>query len=479
MTLVLAVAFSVPAAAQDLPTTGVVDTRFGKLELTDGYPTKATVKKLYDEIDFQRGCQSFLWALPAVGFHGLHLAHLDTFGAKDGDVVLYKDLKDKAGMLTPNITTIYAMSFWNIDKQGPLVVEVPEGLTAGGVLDIWQRPVTDTGQTGPDKGKGGKYLILGPKSEEVNAEGYFVKRSPSVQLWFATRGLAPDRKAAEETLHGHKLYSWKDREKPGETKFVEIGGKAWKSAQPVGLDYWRYLAEVLDPEPVEARDRFFLAMLAPLGIEQGKRFSPDERQKRILTEAARVGEIMARTIAYEKRMPGAEVWPGKHWEYANLVELNQEGKAYAQLDERGSWFYEAIGNSAGMQGRILGFGQAYLETSKDKDGDSLQGGKSYRLHVPPKVPIKQFWSITLYDNVTRGPVMTDQGASDLSSRKPDLITNADGSIDVYIGPTKPEGRKNWIKTNSGKGWFPYFRFYGPTEAYFDKTWSLPDIERVK
>jgi hypothetical protein len=476
---VIAASFTIPIFAQELPTTGTIDSPLGKLELTHGYPTEATAKKLYDDIDFQRACQAYLWALPAVGFEGLHLAHLNTFGAKNGDIVLYKDLKDKAGKLTPNITTVYAMSFWDVDKQGPLVVEVPAGATAGGVMDIWQRPVTDLGQTGADKGQGGKYLILGPHSEEIKADGYTVKRSPTNQLWFATRGLAPDAKAAEETLRAHKLYSWNNRDKRGEQKFVDIGGKQWTSAQPVSLDYWRYLSDVLQPEPIQERDRFFLAMLAPLGIQQGKSFAPDERQRKILTEAAQVGEIMARTNAYDKRLPGAEVWPNTHWEYANMVELNQEGKDYAQLDERGSWFYEAIGNSAGMQGRILGFGQAYLETSKDKDGDWLVGDTSYRLHVPPNVPAKQFWSITLYDNVTRGPAITDQGASDLSSRKPDLVTNSDGSVDVYIGPTQPEGQKNWIKTTLGKGWFPYFRFYAPTEAYFNKTWSLPDIEKVK
>src|SRR5262245_17897193 len=212
------VVFAAPSYAE------TVDTRIGKLEVENGYPTKATAKKLFDEMDFQRATQAFLWALPAVGFHGLHLAHLNTFGAKDGDVVLYRDLKDKAGMLTPNITTVYAMSFWNIDKQGPLVVEVPPGLTAGGVIDVWQRPVTDLGQTGPDKGKGGKYLILGPRSEDIKADGYFVQRSPTVQLWFATRGLAPDAHAAEETLREHKLYAWKSRAKPGETTFLTIGG---------------------------------------------------------------------------------------------------------------------------------------------------------------------------------------------------------------------------------------------------------------
>jgi hypothetical protein len=129
-----------------------VNTRIGKIELQAGYPSKASAEKLYDEMDFQRATQAFIWALPAVGFHGLHLAHRNTFGAKDGEVVLYVTLKDKAGMLTPNLTTLYLMTFWNLAEQGPLIVEVPAGATAGGFLDIWQRPITDTGQTGPDRG---------------------------------------------------------------------------------------------------------------------------------------------------------------------------------------------------------------------------------------------------------------------------------------------------------------------------------------
>jgi len=451
-------------------------TRLGKLDLANGFPTEETAKKLYDEIDFSRATQAFIWALPAVGFHGLHLAHLKIFGAKDGEIVVYKDLKDKAGMLTPNLTTIYLMSFWNLVAQGPLVVEVPAGLTAGGVIDVWQRPITDIGQTGPDKGQGGKYLILPPGDDDVKTDGYYIKHSPSVQVWFATRGLSPDTKAAEETLRQHRLYSWNERETRPETNYIPVAGKRWTSKQPRNLDYWRYLSDLFQPEPIEARDRFFFAMLHPLGIEKGKPFKPDARQKRILTEAAKVGEIMARCVAYEKRFASATVWPGKHWEYANLVELDQEGKNYSQLDERGSWFYEAIGNSAGMQGRTLGFGQAYLETSKDRKGARLDGGKNYHLRVPANPPVKQFWSITLYDNVTRGPVITNQGAADLSSRQ-ELVKNGDGSVDLYFGATKPASANvNWIKTLPGKGWFPYFRFYGPTEPYFDKSWQLPDVE---
>lgn len=468
--LIAAASFVTFAQAQ------TVATRLGDLQFENGYPSKAAAEKLFDEMDFQRATQAYIWALPAIGFQALHRAQLGAFGAKDGDVTLFQDLKDKAGMLTPNITTLYAFSFWNLKEKGPLVVEVPAGLTAGGVEDIWQRPVTDMGQTGPDKGNGGKYLILPPDAEDMKPDGYIVVRSPTMQLWFATRGLDPDPAKAETLVRQHRLYAWKDRDHPATTNYIPVAGRPWQSAQPDNLDYWRMLADLFQPEPVEARDLMMFGMLRPLGIEAGKPFNPDPRQAKILTDAAKVGELMARANAFDKRIQDSTVYPGKRWEYANLVELNQEAKTYAQFDERASWFYEAIGNSAGMQGRIVGFGQVYLETSKDKAGNWLDGGKTYHLHVEANPPVKQFWSITLYDNVTRGPLVTEEGASDLSSRKPDLATNADGSVDLYFGPTKPTTAANWIKTSAGKGWFPYFRFYGPTQPYFDKTWQLNDIE---
>lgn len=449
-------------------------------QFENGYPSRETAEKLYDEMDYQRATQAYLWALPAVGYKALYDTQSKTFGAANGDVVFYRDLKDKAGMLTPNITTLYAFSFWDLAKQGPMVVDVPAGLTAGGVMDIWQQPITDMGQTGPDKGAGGKYLILPPGSEPVTADGYYVVQSPSNQVWFGTRGLDPDKAVAEATVRKHRIYSWNQRDNAPETKYLEVAGKDWQSAQPNTLEYWRLLAELYANEPVAPRDRMMFGMLKALGISPGQEFKPDARQARILTEAAKTGDLMARTIAYEKRFEGATVYPGKQWEYAVKFDLNQEDpeQTRVQFDERASWFYEAIGMSAGMQGRIVGFGQVYLETSKDKDGNWLDGGKTYKMRVEPNPPVRQFWSITLYDNLTRGPLITDQGAADLSSRKPDLVTNADGSVDVYFGPERPAGATNWIKTTAGKGWFPYFRFYAATEPYFEKSWQLNDIERV-
>jgi hypothetical protein len=456
-----------------------LSTRIGELGMESGYPSAAAIEKLYDERDFQRACQVHNWALPMVGFHALHLAQRDQIGVKDGDVAIFLDLADKKGMLTPNITTLYAFTFWDLAQKGPLVIEAPAGLIAGGVLDLWQQPITDIGQTGPDKGAGGKYLILPPGSKDMAAPGFRVFKSPTAQVWFGTRGLDPDPAKAQATVRSHKIYGWNDRAKAGATNYVLVSGKEWTSAHPTDVRYFKLIAEALMNEPVQTRDRVTQAMLASLGIEKGKPFNPDERMTKILNDAAMVGELTARANAYEKKFKGAKVWEGRKWEYANLVELNQEDSNYTQVDERASWFYEAIGNSTGMQGRVLGFGQAYLETSKDKAGNWLVGSKSYRIHIPADVPARQFWSITLYDNVTRYPLVTDQGSADISSRK-DIDKNADGSVDVYFGPTKPAGsNRNYIKTLPGKGWFPYFRFYAPSEAYFDKSWQLNDIEEIK
>ena len=208
------------ATAQSVPT------RLGDLTLENGFPSRQTADRLYDEMDFQRATQAYLWALPAVGFKALYDAQTKTLGASNGDIMFYRDLADKAGMLTPNITTLYAFSFWDLARQGPMVVEVPQGLTAGGVMDIWQQPITDMGQTGPDKGAGGKYLILPPGSPEIDAPGYIIFRAPSNQVWFGTRGLDPDRAVAEATLRKFNIHGWNQRDRPAPTKFLEVGGRA-------------------------------------------------------------------------------------------------------------------------------------------------------------------------------------------------------------------------------------------------------------
>ncbi len=467
-------------AHAQLPTNGAIDSPIGKLEIVNGYPSQETVKKLYDSLDYQRAVQAYLWALPYVAMGQWQDEQRNKFGARDLDYVDYFDYKDKLGLLTANATTPYSMAFPNLEKTGPLVFEFPEGQIAGGIADFWQRPITDTGALGPDKQKGGKYLILGPNDPDMKPAGYFVFRCPTNNVWSGQRGLSADLNEAQAVIGKMRVYPYSQRDNPPATRHIRPEGRKWSGEQPRGLAYWTLLSRLINEEPVLERDRIMLATLVPLGIEKNKPFSPDERQKKILQEASDVGELMARTNGYAKRFPGATVWPGEKWEYALfLKETDQELPTHTQLDERSSWFYEAVGVTVGMMGRTVGAGQVYLESSKDSADNWFDGGKHYTLRVPKDAPVEQFWSLTVYDNETR--CLIDSGTYPDRSSRDDIVRNADGIVDLYFGPTLPAGKpaSNWIKTLPDKGWFTYFRLYGPKQSYFDKTWVLPDIEPLK
>jgi hypothetical protein len=244
------------------------------------------------------------------------------------------------------------------------------------------------------------------------------------------------------------------------------------------MEYWERLNDVIQSEPIEPRDIFFHAMVRPLGLEKGKPFKPDARQTKILTDAALVGEAMAKANTADRRFAGVKYRPDGHWDFALQLDADDPDAFWNLLDERASWFYEAIGAGPAMAPKRPGPSSAYLSAYKDKAGKWLDGGNVYRLRVPANAPIKLFWSVTVYDVDTRALILNEQKIADRSSRM-DLRKNADGSVDIYCGPKAPAGfEKNWIPTVPGKNWFAYFRFYNPTEAYFDRSWPLPDFELV-
>ena len=462
--------------------TGEIDTRVGNLTFELGLPTEKTVGNLFDEVDFQRACQAYLWALPIVNISEWQRAHEQEFGAGDGDIVIYDSIADKVGILTPNATTPYIIAFANLSRTGPLVIDYPQGLSAGGVLDFWQRPVFDMGMTGPDKGAGAKYLVIGPGQDTPHAEGYTVFHSPTLNIGLGYRVLETDPAKAKALMTAVRVYSYSKRENPPQNKFLTPGGKVWSQMPPRGMTYWECLATILNQETLADRDRFFLAMLRPLGIEKGEPFQPDARQKKILAEGALVGEAMAKANSFEKRFEGSRYRSDAHWGFVFVPSFSpeQDMGTYSQLDERAAYTYEAVWTTAGMVTKTPGVGQAYLDVYRDKEGHPFDGGKKYHLRVPPNPPAKQFWSVTLYDLDTRGFIQNKEQIVDRSSRLPDLAKNADGSVDIYFAPSAPKGfEKNWIPTVPGQSWFPLFRLYGPLEAYFNKSWPLLDIEKVK
>ncbi len=456
---------------------GTIKTRIGELSFThdfeNGYPTPETTQKLFDEIDFQRACQAYLWGLPIVGFAQWQHAHETTLGARSCDIVFYPDYASKRGLLTANATTPYALSFINLSEVGPVVIDMPEAdIQGGGATNFWQIEIATIEQPG-------RYVFHAPGTPPPTVEGAQVFEATTNNILFGFRLMSGDEQAQRDTLSQVRIFPLARLKDPPKVTIVDVGDRLWQGWHPRGLEYFERLADILGREPVDERDRFYLAMLRPLGIRRGEPFNPDERQKRILIDAALVGEAMAKANDFaNNRLPQAHYYDGSHWEIATRSPSDQRWEDHEALDGRAAWFYEAVTNDKTMQSTTPEEGQIYLGAYKDADGDWLDGANHYRLHVPPDPPAKAFWSTTVYDVSTRCLIDNKQQLADRSSRM-DLLVNDDGSVDIYYGPTAPAGKEqNWIPTVPGRSWFTYFRLYGPKKEYFERSWVLPDIEKV-
>jgi len=452
-----------------------IETRIGRLEFThdfaNGYPTDRTVEKLYDARDFQRACQAYLWSLPAVSFTAWQRGITKELGARNGQIVAILSYEARRGILTANATTPYYLGFADL-SAGPLVMVMPPRGVQGGISDAWQ--ISLPGTEAP-----GTYLVLGPGQDApADMGGFEIRHSPTFNIFLGLRLTDPDPQRAKEALAQLKMYPFAQRAKPPTTEILDSGTKAWSGLPPRGMEYWQRLDDVIQREPIAPRDVFFHAMLRPLGLTKGKRFRPDARQKKILSDAALVGEAMAKANSADRRFAGVKYRRSTHWDYALQLDADAPETFWDLLDERASWFYEAVGAGPAMAPKRPGPSSAYLSAYKDKAGKWLDGGTSYRLRVPSNPPIKLFWSVTVYDVDTRALIRNKQKIADRSSRM-DLRKNRDGSVDIYCGPKAPAGfEKNWIPTVGGRNWFAYFRFYQPTDAYFNRSWPLSDFERV-
>jgi hypothetical protein len=456
---------------------GKVDTRIGTLEFDNQYPTKESMKTLLDSMDFHGATQAYLWGIPMAAFSNLQYYADNVWKLRQGELVNYSNLQRKLGILTANATTPYIIGTVNLAKTGPFVIDLPAGPIAGMVDDFWERPITDLGLPGPDKGKGAKYLVLPPGYKGDVPKGYSVVKSPTENMLIGIRMLDADPKKATALQEKVRTYALKDAAQPPKNLFPAPETKYYWGP-PRGMAFWERLHEVLNREVVAERDRFFMAMLKRVGIEKGKPFNPTPRQKKILEEAAFVGEAMAKANDLAKRTT-EPYWKGANWKIALGLDPSQQQENYDQLDERAAWMYEAATTSAGMVTTTPGLGSVYLASYADKNGNWLEGGKNYKLHIPPNPPAEQFWSIAVYSWDSRTLINNEQKRAAQSSRQ-DLIKNADGSVDLYYGPKAPKGKeKNWVQTIPGQGWWVYLRFYAPTKAYFDKSWSMGDFERVE
>jgi hypothetical protein len=513
-----------------ITTPDVVESRIGTLEFTDGMPSQDTLDKVYDNLDFTHAFEAFVNTVQGVGFQATHRGLLDA-GVQDNEVILFSELMDaKTLWLVANADTVYAMSILDL-TQGPMVLEIPPKIL-GIIDDGWGRWVIDFGGPGPDRGLGGKYLVLPPGYDGPLPEGgFFIARAGTMyDLWFGRMFLENnDPEAGVDLIRKFlKIYPYEPGgvgtsyaaflrgetqlgpiTPPPETVFHEGSGKVINTIPPNDYSYYEMLNEVVQQEPPGSLDPELMGSIAAIGIVKGQPFAPDARMRRILTEAVEVANATARSLFMRPRDPSWYYYPGSAWMPFTMSVVGYDfetpppeiegpvkdgvrtptsvktfpSTGYRLLDARTSVFYGGFGTAPAVAMRASGIGSQYLIATLDANKEYFDGAKTYQVTLPKDIPARSFWSLTLYDNQTRSMLDTPQRyprAGSQSYPSPAAEPNADGSTTVYFAPEQPDGvaRGNWIQTVPGRGWFVLLRLYGPLEPFFDKSWRPGEIELV-
>ncbi len=490
----------------EIMTPETVETKYlGTLEFSDGRPSTETADKVYDHLAYLRGVEVFLSLMPAASLEALRMGHVDNGITSSNHVGITEELMDSNPLfLTGNTDTVYASAFLDLERDGPTVVEVPAGSGPGTLNDAFFRFVVDMGAPGPDRGQGGKYLILPPDYDgpaiEIPADGsavsvtaggvtgdYFVVTSPSYTNWLILRGFLVDGltdTANRMFEEGLKIYSLAEASNPPGMQFTNLSRMVINTVHANNEVFYEELDHVLQKEPVDFIDPELRGLAAAIGIQKGKPFAPDGRMQAILKDAAAVGNATARSIALQMRDPEGFMYEGSQWKTAFIGGdyrwLRDDGAGGRHLDARTLFFYLATVNTPAMAMELIGAGSQYAWAERDSNGEFLDGARNYTLTIPANVPAVNFWSVVVYDPQTRSQLQTGQPFPSRNNLKYELIENEDGSVTLYFGPEAPEGKEiNWIQTVPGKGWFTILRLYGPLEPWFDKTWQPGEIEAVE
>jgi len=523
LTSTTALAQVAPEIVRSLGAPDTAETRAGTLEFKDGVPTAETASKIYDTLDFTRALNAYNNSYRGASALAI-VKGFEEIGAKPGDVVIFSKLMDSTSLfLTANADTVYYLAGLDLSK-GPVVVEQPSD-AVGTINDMWFSWIIDVGGPGPDRGLGGKYLIVGPDYDGPLPEGgYFVAHSKTNFALYASRAYLVNndpQPAIDNVKKNLKIYPYKPgsygtsiaqalegtvslagEPKVPETKFIEGSDLSFNTIPPSDFGFFELLNENVQNEPATSYDVELAGQFAAIGIVHGKKFAPDERMKKILTDAAMVGQATGRALNwryaiqhpdwayYEGSQWGSMLWQGgayfetppPNFKDGKFEPLDPTGAR--TLDSRTAFYYGYTLDSPGMIMRIPEVGSQYLMSFLDPSGTPFDGSKTYSVTLPKGIPAKAFWSFTLYDNQTRSMLQTPQKyprAGSQSYPSPAAEAAPDGSTTVYFGPTQPEGvaRGNWIQTDPSKGWFTILRLYSPLPSFFDKSWRLSEITEVK
>ena len=473
------------------------------LPFAENRPTPETARTLRDELLFQRATQAYLWALPLINTLGMKVGSEKAFGAGYDVLPVWKKRLDaKTLVTTPNSDVIYAMGYVDLGKDGPLVFEAPPGLQ-GILLDAWQRPIPvdggmffgDVGLPGPDAGKGGTFLLVPPGYEGPVPDGCFVYRSATNTVFVFLRAFYqdPDDLApAVALIERSRIYPLGGKEDARPMRFPDASGVPVDMLPIRDGTAFDELKKLVESEGDTLADADALGLLAAIGIARGQPFAPDASTRAILDHAAKTAYKMSRVIGFEEAVAGRSlrIFPDRRW-INPMADATAERPAgpfdlgwrrvaggFLDLDARIWFFTNYYSVSPGMLSQTPGRGAKYMIAFVDSRGENLSGASRYRLNLPPDIPAANFWSVTLYEAENGSGLANGQPFPSLGSRDAP-VQNADGSTDLFLGPTAPVGKeRNWLATVPGRGYFAILRLYGPTAAAIDKSWKPGDIEKA-
>ena len=456
---------------------------FGTCLFTANFtPTFAEEQNIHDRMFHYRAIEAVVWAMPLLNFKQFRDGHM-ALGVGYNEIAYHTKIQDwRFQTATPNNTTPYVNFFWNI-KDGPVVIEIPPSEEDVGIfgtlMDAWQRPIDDVGAKGRDKGNGGIYVMLPEGYQGPLVPKSFTYKQRTNNGFAILRAIIPDAspenvEKAAEFAKKIRVYPLAMAKNPPKNEYIDIYGKLMEGTPVLDETIYSELNEIIQEEVVEEQNKAMMGLLNEIGIQKGKPFKPDAKAKEIYATAA--PEALQYMLEQYHRYLNPLMYDGKKWSLLippGVVEtdFSYEFPSYFDYHARGASYYAIISS-------VKNYGSAtfYLDIAETADGEWLDGRMNYKLVVPPNVPVKDFWAVTVYDLETASYIR-EKSKSSIDSNLPDLKKNADGSVNIYFGPKAPQGEQaNWIPTDKDRRFFLLFRFYGPEPAVFDGSFELNDIE---
>lgn len=449
----------------------------------------AEARELVDELYYQRAIHAYMTMLPALNTIGMRDGSEKAFGAGYNVLPIWKDRMDsRCWVPTPNADVIYSMSYLDLKETGPLVVAAPPNVI-GMFTDFFQRTITDVGAIGPDRARGGLYLLLPPGYDGETPNGYFAFKSSTYNVFLFFRTVmkkgenGPDPAPAVALAERTRVYPLFTPEKDVKPmQFPNGSGKHINMMYPTDSTYWTKLKEFVDYEPVSAIDPELRGVLASIGIVKGQPFEPTGKQKDLLKKAVETAPKMILAMRQLGRPDGRnKYYTDRQYENtwaSGTAEWLQD--TYLDVNQRASYFQIAYSTAPAMVMRTVDSGSKYPYTLRDADGDFLSGSNSYKLHLPKDPPAALFWAVTAY-NITDGTMTAAPQLMPSINGMNNVQTNSDGSVDLYFGPTKPANapESNWIQTVPDRAFLVALRLYGTGTEFYDQTWKPDDVVKVR